>query len=266
MALIPKASLSLGNKCNKVTITDTTGAYSTTNVNGWGTPNISTNGIATASISVVNYFNGATTNIAAISALGSISGTIFTDTTHGSGTFAVGQYLTGPGILPGTKITSLMTGTGSNNGGTYQVNLAQTVTDVIIQGTTYAGMYDVTLGLLGSPVNNPSVILSDAPWTQPDGIYKVIYSVTTEDNVYTNSSQKELFLCNLCACKDNLIMKLIDACSSIEVTRLKEQVDQMEIFIYAIENAFMCGDYGNASNILEAATNYCQTINNCSTC
>lgn len=268
MALVPKASLTLGNKCNKVTITDTTGIYDALiNTSGWGTPNTETVDVVAASINVVNYFNAATSNVVAISSVGSISGTIFTDTTHGSGNFSVGQTLIGPGVLPGTKITSFMTGTGNNNGGTYQVNLAQTVTAVTIQGAVYNTSYDVTSGILAYTGGKETFgILSDASWTLPDGIYKIIYSVSTTTSVFTNSSQKELFLCNLCNCKDNLIMKLLDANSSLDVTRLKEQVNQMEIFIYGIERAFECGDYGNASNILDAASTYCQTITGCSTC
>lgn len=268
MALTPKASLTLGNKCNKVTITDTTGIYDALyNTGGWGNPNLETIDVINAGISIVDYFNAATSNITAISTSGSISGTIFTDTTHGSGTFTVGQTLTGPGVLPGTKITSLMTGTGSNNGGTYQINFAQTVTGVTIQGANYDVTYDVTAGILAyTGTAETFTILSNASWTQPDGIYKIIYSVSDGTSTFTNTSQKELFLCNLCNCKDNLIMKLLDANSSLDVTRLKEQVNQMEIFIYGIEHAFECGDYGNAANILEAATTYCQTITGCSTC
>ena len=66
---------------------------------------------------------------------GSISGTTFTDTTHGSGRFTVGQVLTGTGVTAGTMITALGTGTGSNNGGTYTVNISQTVTAQTITGT-----------------------------------------------------------------------------------------------------------------------------------
>ena len=73
---------------------------------------------------------------AATAALGGdISGTTFTDTTHWSGTFAVGTLLLGTGVTTGTYITGLLTGTGSNNGGTYTVNHSQTVTAQTITGT-----------------------------------------------------------------------------------------------------------------------------------
>jgi hypothetical protein len=77
-----------------------------------------------------------TTTTAASAALGgSIATTTFTDTTHGSGRFTVGMALTGTGVTAGTYITALGTGTGRNNGGTYTVNISQTVTAQTITGT-----------------------------------------------------------------------------------------------------------------------------------
>jgi len=81
-----------------------------------------------------------TTTTAATAALGgSIATTTFTDTTHGSGRFTVGTLLTGTGVAPGTYITALGSGIGANNGGTYTVNISQTVTAQTITGTQYPG-------------------------------------------------------------------------------------------------------------------------------
>lgn len=77
-----------------------------------------------------------TTTTATTAALGgSIATTTFTDTTHGTGRFTVGQVLTGSGVTAGTIITALGTGTGANSGGTYTVNISQTVTSQTITGT-----------------------------------------------------------------------------------------------------------------------------------
>jgi hypothetical protein len=81
-----------------------------------------------------------TANTAALG--GSISGTVFTDTTHGVNRFTVGMQLSGTGVSAGTYITSLGTGTGANAGGTYNVNISQTVTSQTITGTgTPNGLY-----------------------------------------------------------------------------------------------------------------------------
>lgn len=68
--------------------------------------------------------------------IGEVSGTTFTDTTHGTGNFALDSYLFGTGIAAGTYITAMnptapYTGTGANNGGTYQVSASTTATGSI---------------------------------------------------------------------------------------------------------------------------------------
>ena len=82
----------------------------------------------------LSVLRGATTNGATAALGGSISGTTFTDTTHGTGTFAIGQVLTGTGVTPGTYIVSLGTGTGANNTGTYTVSSSQAVAAQTITG------------------------------------------------------------------------------------------------------------------------------------
>lgn len=79
-----------------------------------------------------------TTTATTAATSGSISTTTFTDTTHGTGRFTVGMALTGSGVTAGTYITALGTGTGSNSGGTYTVNISQTVTSQTITGTATA--------------------------------------------------------------------------------------------------------------------------------
>jgi len=65
---------------------------------------------------------------------GSISGNILTVTAIASGAVAIGQTLSGAGILPGTKITQMLTGAGGNinEAGTYQVNISQNVSSTSI--------------------------------------------------------------------------------------------------------------------------------------
>ena len=96
-----------------------------------------------------------TTSIAATTAAlgGSIAGTVFTDTTHGTNRFTIGMILTGTGVTAGTYITSLGTGTGANAGGTYNVSISQTVTAQTITGTaTTNGLY--TGGAVSPSIKN----------------------------------------------------------------------------------------------------------------
>jgi hypothetical protein len=273
MALLPKISASLNNKCDKISLTEETGPYvECTNETGWGGPNIDTSQIA---YSDVQFYNLEQTPGILASGLGEISGTTFTDTTHFTGSFAIGQTLIGTGIAPGTVITNVITGTGNNNGGTYEINIPQ----VIPAGTTiyatvltsnyimYDGTTDVYSGVVSAPTPGSFLAISEASWSNPDGIYQLVYNIIDSDgNSYTNEKQHVLFICNLCNCKDNLVVKLVEACDMFTTKKLKEQVDQMEMFIYGIQTAFACGDFDTADAIITAATTFCETILGCIGC
>lgn len=109
---------------------------------GAGTPTVDS-AVGSSADLVHQARSDVTTTTATTAALsGSISGTTFTDTTHSTGRFTVGMLLTGSGVSSGTYITALGTGTGANNGGTYTVNISQTVTSQTITGTGYPnGLY-----------------------------------------------------------------------------------------------------------------------------
>ena len=97
---------------------------------------------STANLAFQALSDTTTTTATTAATSGSISGTVFTDTTHGTNRFTVGMQLTGTGVSAGTYITSLGTGTGANNGGTYNVNISQTVTSQTITGTARpSGLY-----------------------------------------------------------------------------------------------------------------------------
>lgn len=269
MALLPSITLSLGNKCNKITLVENTNPYnSTNNTGGWGTPNIDTTDVTSAYVDVLPFTDD---SISTAVGTGSISGTTFTDTTHISGIFAVGQYLSGPGIIPGTQIIALGTGTGNNNGGTYTVNISQTMGPVTITGTNSVGNFVIKNGttnlytlLTNNPVPIQGTVISEAAWYGNDGIYHPVYTVIDSvGTIYVNQRTYVLFICNLCACKDKLVNQLINACTAPEVKKLKEKVDQMEVFIYGIKAAFSCGDLDTADAILSAATTYCKTVSDC---
>ena len=97
---------------------------------------------STANLAFQALSDTTTTTATTAATSGSISGTVFTDTTHGTNRFTIGMILTGTGVSAGTFITSLGTGTGANNGGTYNVNISQTVTSQTITGTARpSGLY-----------------------------------------------------------------------------------------------------------------------------
>jgi len=87
-----------------------------------------------------------TTQVTATSPGTTIAAVTTTLTTGGSttGTWAVGQIVSGSTTLTGTTIIALGTGTGSNSNGTYYVNNAQTVASFVAQGTTANATVTVT--------------------------------------------------------------------------------------------------------------------------
>lgn len=101
---------------------------------GLGNGNPATDATIGSGANLAHVGLSATTTTTAVGT-GAISGTTFTDTTHTSGRFTVGMQLTGTGVAAGTFITALGTGTGANNGGTYTVNIPQTVASTAITGT-----------------------------------------------------------------------------------------------------------------------------------
>lgn len=272
-SFLPKISASLNNKCNKISFCEETNPYVTCqNEGGWGGPNIDTSDIAFAD---VRFFSLDQSPVISAVGTGTISGTTFTDVTHTSGTFAVGQTLIGTGIADGTIITAVLTGTGNNNGGTYTVNIPQTVTSTLINGVFLTENYtlfnppsiDLYSGVISAPTPGSFNILTEANWDNGDGIYQIVYTIIdTLGNKYTNKKQHVLFICNLCHCKESLVVKLVEACDAITVKKLKEHVDQMEMFIYGIKTAFSCGDFDTADAIIHAATNFCQTVLGCIGC
>lgn len=194
MALIPKISLSVGGKCNTVTITESTGVYVTNqNIGGWGGPNINTNNIDTASITITDFSD-----------------------TQNSQTIAL------------------------KNG---SINVYSSVTS--------------------APTPGAFIALSDAPWELNDGIYKVVYTITTEEATYVNKTHYKLFLCNLCNCKNNLIYELATNCTSTSVTKLKETLDQLEVLEYGILTAFACNNFTQAKTLLLHASKLCDTVSAC---
>jgi len=74
---------------------------------------------------------------------GSTSGTTLTVASVSSGTIAVGQSLFGIGVLSGTVITALGTGTGGV--GTYTINRSQTVANSVMNSATVGAVVTATI-------------------------------------------------------------------------------------------------------------------------
>lgn len=69
------------------------------------------------------------TNTVAAAFTASFSGTTMTVTATASGTIAAGQFLVGPGIVPGTKVVSTL------GGGLFSINVSQTLGSISVKST-----------------------------------------------------------------------------------------------------------------------------------
>jgi Baseplate J-like protein len=105
---------------------------------------------------VVSLAIGAAGSAAAFT--GTIAGTLLTVSAVASGTLAVGQLITGVGVLPSTVITALGTGTGGV--GTYTVSASQTIASEAM-----------TASALG---NSVALTIAQAPATAPADINLVL--------------------------------------------------------------------------------------------
>lgn len=166
-------------------------------------------------------------------------------------------------IFENTGVYSLNT----NHGGFGSPNIATTditasKVEVFDLDSNLLETFDLT-GTYPLPIVGEFLALNEVDWNQEDGIFNVVYTVTAGID-YTNSS-KELFLCNLCNCRQNTVLKLIETCDGINAEKLKSQVDQFDLFIYGIETAYVCFNFDRALDILKLAQKYCENIN-CNNC
>jgi len=83
---------------------------------------------------------------------GTFSGNVLTVTGITQGAVAQGQYLSGPGVTPGTKIVQFLTGAGGNvnENGTYLLNIPQAVQTPVFTGSISGTTLTVTAVTTGN--------------------------------------------------------------------------------------------------------------------
>ncbi len=85
---------------------------------------------------------------------------------------------------------------------------------------------DVYSGVAGAPTPGAFLAVSNYSWTQTDGIFKVEYLVTIDPGVlYTNETQRVLFICNLENCLHSLKAKAVTECDSKSLSKLKDKLN-----------------------------------------
>jgi hypothetical protein len=115
----------------------------------------------------------------------SISGNVMTVTVLGSGTIGIGQYINGTNVQPSTKIISQLTGTPGDTG-TYEVNIAQTVTSTTITTITSGIIYIGTV-LSGVGVTAGTTVTAFGTGNGGAGTYTVSASQLTPSAIISSA-------------------------------------------------------------------------------
>jgi len=131
----------------------------------------------------------------------------------------------------------------------------------------YDGTIDVYSTATGAPTPGPFKAYSDTSWTQPDGIYKVVYGITADrgagDEYSESTDQWCLFICNLCNCMESLLLKMSELCPGDKLSKYKEVYDRLEVFKYGIEAAHVSCDFLKATELIAEANSLCTTFSDC---
>jgi len=140
-----------------------------------------------------------TLNFVGATFTGTFSGNILTVTGITEGAVAQGQYLSGPGITPGTKIVQSITGAGGNvnEQGTYQLNIFQATQNPVftgsISGTTLtvtavtSGNIGIGSVISGTGITAGTTITALGSGTGSTGTYTVSVSQTVASTTITGT-------------------------------------------------------------------------------
>lgn len=127
----------------------------------------------------------------------------------------------------------------------------------------YDGSTDVYVGVSGAPSPGRFLAVKDHLWTEADGVFKLVYALTASAVDYTNVEQYVLFNCNLENCIDGLKDNIITECDSKTLSKLKGNLDQLEILLYGIQSAFASADFVTATLIIANAKIVCDNLCDC---
>ena len=128
----------------------------------------------------------------------------------------------------------------------------------------FDALTDIYSTVAGAPTPGAFLAVANHPWTQPDGIFKIVYKITLTGNILvTNETQRVLFFCNLENCLHNLKAKIVSECDEITLKKLKDKINQIELIIYGIKSAFSCGDFTTALSLIQAGKTICDNLCDC---
>ncbi len=285
MALLPKISLSLENKCDKVDICEETGVYAIGNTAGWGSPNLTMTDAITAIVNIYNSAGTSTlqtftikdtvTNLFPASGLSPFQAFDGASWNQSDGIFKVdysvtednlttdvnGLVLSAPptivGLLAATGTTNNVpsTSSGTGTGALFKIVINPINSLLEITVTTTGRGYKVgdTITIQGNDLTESTAGTINVTLLPQ-------YLITT---THTNNEQYVLFTCTLQNCMEVLIGKMVTECDAEKLDEYKQILDQLEVLLYGIKTAFACKNFTRAETLLTNAATICTTFSGC---
>lgn len=127
----------------------------------------------------------------------------------------------------------------------------------------YNGIIDVYSGVAGAPLPSEFLAISQAAWLQADGVYELVYTITSASNIFTNKKQCILNTCNIKNCILGLKAKTISECNSDTLGKIKDKINQLEILLYGINSAFSCLNVDKVTELIGFAKTICDNLCDC---
>lgn len=135
-----------------------------------------------------------------------------------------------------------------------------TLLDTIIM---YDGVTDVYSDVTGVPAPGSFLAIVDHTWSQSDGAFKLVYTITDGVSIFTNDTQRVLLTCNINNCINGLKAKEVTECDSNKLSKIKEKINQLEVLLYGIQSAFSCADFTTVTSLITAAQTICDNLCDC---
>jgi len=285
MALLPKISLSLENKCDKVDICEETGVYAVGNTTGWGSPNLTMTDAITAIVNIYNSAGTSTlqtftikdnvTNLFPASGLSPFQAFDGAAWNQSDGIFKVdysvtednlttdvnGLILSAPPTIAGllaavgttNNVPSTSSGTGTGALFKIAINPINSLLEMTVTTTGRGYKVGDTITIQGTDLTGGTagtITVTLLPQ----------YLITT---THTNNEQYILFTCSLQNCMDVLIGKMVTECDAEKLDEYKQILDQLEVLLYGIKTAFSCKNFTRAETLLTNAATICTTFSGC---
>jgi hypothetical protein len=127
----------------------------------------------------------------------------------------------------------------------------------------FDGTVDVYSGVAGAPNPGAFLALKDVTWSQTDGVYKLVYTITTALGTYLNETQYKLFTCNIENCLDKIKSYMVTECNSSKLTKQKEKYDQLQLILFGIQSAFSCKNFDAVITGISSASKICDNLCDC---